>query len=66
LLGKRGIKTKASQEEEDLAVEFWNEVAKNIPEWQMILANKASSGELRKQYVHAHGIILQALGCYGS
>ncbi|MGI0016141.1 MAG: DNA sulfur modification protein DndB, partial [Nitrososphaera sp.] len=65
LLGKRGLRAKVTQDEEDLAAEFWNEVAKQIPEWQMLMENKVSSGELRKQFVHAHGIILQGLGVTG-
>jgi DNA sulfur modification protein DndB len=65
LLGKRGLKIKTTREEEELAAEFWNEVAKNIPEWQLLLANKVSAGELRKNFVHSHGLVLHALGSMG-
>lgn len=65
LLGKRGMRIKTTREEEELAAEFWNEVAKHIPEWQLLLENKVSSGELRKNFVHSHGLVLHALGIMG-
>src|SRR3989338_5824877 len=66
LLGKRGKKDSVAQSEEDLAIEFWTEVSKNMTEWQMLMQEKTTSGELRKEYVHSHGLILQSLGIAGS
>lgn len=54
-----------TQEEEKLAYEFWTEVANNIKEWQLLLNGKISSGELRKSYIHSHGLALLALGIAG-
>lgn len=52
-------------QEESVAIEFWTEVAKHIPEWQMAQAKKVSSAELRRDFIHAHGIALHTLGILG-
>jgi len=65
LLGKKSQKDKVTQQEEDLVAQYWTEVTKYIPEWQILMENKATSSELRKGFVHAHGIALQALGIAG-
>jgi len=54
-----------SLEEENLATVFWTEVGKHIPEWQMAQARKVSSAELRRDFIHSHGIALHALGIMG-
>jgi DNA sulfur modification protein DndB len=50
----------------DLAISFWEEVAKYLPEWQMVLDGKVSSGEIRQDFIHSHGIALHALGHIGN
>ena len=55
-----------SQKEIELAIEFWNEVAKSIPEWNMALEKQISCAVMREEYVHAHGVVLQALGIVGA
>jgi DNA sulfur modification protein DndB len=52
-------------EEEQLTIEYWNEVTCHIREWQLLLQDKVSSNELRKGYINAHGIALLALGLAG-
>ena len=65
LLGKtRG--ERVSKAEEHLAVQFWNEVAARMPDWQRVAARQVSAAELRQDYVHAHGIALHALAIAGS
>lgn len=54
------------QEEEVLAIEFWGDVSKQITEWQLARERKVSSAELRRDFVHAHGLALHALGIAGS
>lgn len=56
---------KISDEQQKLAAEFWDEVAKNIPEWNLLIEKKVTAGELRKEYVHAHTNVLNALGMAG-
>jgi len=47
------------------ATAFWSRLAEVIPEWRLLLAGKVSAAELRTDYVHAHGVALQALGRAG-
>lgn len=49
-----------------LAVEYWTEVSQHIPDWKRAKRREVASSELREQYVHAHGVALQALGIVGS
>ncbi len=56
------FKEKKSQ----VAIEFWSEVAKNIPDWQKAKNRKINCVELRQNFVHAHGVTLHALGIMGS
>ncbi len=56
---------KLTNEEENYIKEFWNEVSKNIPEWQLLLGNKITPVELRKEFVHSNTNSLNALGIVG-
>jgi len=56
---------KISEEQQKFAAEFWEHVGKNIPEWQLLVEKKVTAGELRKQFVHAHTNVLNALGMAG-
>lgn len=53
-------------DEEALAFDFWNTVSKFIPDWQNAVSRKVSPSELRSDFVHAHGIAMQALAIAGS
>jgi len=64
LLGKTKGK-KVTDREKSLAISYWNEVARHIPEWQLAAQKKVAPSELRRDYVHAHGIALRALGRAG-
>jgi len=65
LLGKPK-KCKVSDKESQLAAEFWEAVGQAIPDWQLAAQKKVSCAELRRDYVHAHGIALQALAIAGA
>jgi len=56
---------KLSKEEENIAKKFWDEVSKNIPEWQLLLEKKITPIELRKEFVHSTTNSLNALGIVG-
>ena len=51
--------------DKDQASEFWRHVTKNISEWKDVKTHKIPSAQLRQEYVHGHGVILQALGYVG-
>jgi DNA sulfur modification protein DndB len=65
LLGK-SKKCTVSPQEEQLAGQFWEAVGKSMPDWQLAAQKKVSCAELRRDYIHAHGIALQALGIAGA
>jgi len=65
LLGKNTKVKKITKEEEKLAREYWNAVAENIPDWQLLVRGEVASSSLRNDFVHAHGVALHALGIAG-
>src|SRR5262249_14892149 len=69
--GTRALLNKSKQgrvspQEEALAVDFWTEIGKNVREWTMAKDRKVSAAELRRDFIHAHGIALHALGIVGA
>jgi DNA sulfur modification protein DndB len=65
LLGKP-TKCTVSPQEEAIANQFWEAVGKAIPDWQLAAQKKVGCAELRRDYIHAHGIALQAIGIAGA
>lgn len=65
LLGKTTKVGLITEDEESLAMEYWDEVTTHIPEWQLLMKGKVTSDELRKTHINAHGIALIALGFAG-
>lgn len=55
-----------SHEEEDIAVRFWTRVAAHVPDWQAAAEGRVSPCDLRRDYIHAHGVALQALAIAGN
>ena len=50
----------------ELAVSYWESVASRLPEWQRVRLGELSAGEVRMDYIHTHGVVLQALGRVGN
>jgi DNA sulfur modification protein DndB len=63
-LGMREFKT--PDEAANEAIKFWDELAKHIPEWQLVRRSKMTAGEIRRDFVHSHGVLLQAFGRIGA
>ena len=49
-----------------IAIEFWETLASHIPEWEDVRKRKVNSSEIRSEYIHTHGITLQAIGRMGN
>ncbi|MCO6185208.1 DNA sulfur modification protein DndB [Rhizobium sp. L1K21] len=49
----------------DLAVEYWSALFDVMLDWQRLDAGTLKSCDLRQGTVHAHGVLLQALGLLG-
>lgn len=61
LLGDRDL----DDEARSIAARYWKRLGEVIPEWRLVVANRVSPAELRADFVHAHGVALQALGRAG-
>ena len=53
-------------EEAELALTFWEEVAKHMKEWARVRRGDVTAGEVRIDYIHTHGVVLQALARVGN
>jgi DNA sulfur modification protein DndB len=47
-------------------VEFWEHVARQLPEWKRVQSQKMTSAEVRQAFIHSHGIALHALARVGN
>lgn len=49
----------------EMARSFWVELSEIIPEWEKVVTQEVSAAYLRQNYVHAHTVMLIALGKAG-
>ncbi len=63
---RKGSKVLVSEEDKALAADFWTEVTQNMPDWVKAKNKEVVTYELREQYIHAHGVMLQAMGNIGA
>ncbi|MGH9941524.1 MAG: DNA sulfur modification protein DndB [Pyrinomonadaceae bacterium] len=40
----------------ELAASFWEEVAKQFPEWQLVREREMPASDVRRDFIHSHGI----------
>lgn len=66
LLKKRGKSPGVTRAEEKLAAEYWEALGNIIPEWRLAKERRVSAAELRRDFIHTHGVVLQALGMVGA
>jgi DNA sulfur modification protein DndB len=48
------------------AVAFWEGVSEGFPEWRLVAEKKITGGDVRRDLIHTHGIVLHALGKVGN
>ncbi|MEH3123022.1 MAG: DNA sulfur modification protein DndB [Sphingomonas phyllosphaerae] len=56
----------ASPDDPSSAVEFWESVIANMPDWLAAGRREVAPAELRRDTVHAHGIALEAIAVAGA
>lgn len=61
----KAAKSKLSEPEASLAITYWTEVGKHIPDWDLARRRRVAAAELRRDFIHAHGLALHALGLLG-
>ena len=65
LLGKKKD-DEADDNDREVACAYWKRIGEVIPEMRLIIKRKVSAAELRTNYVHSHGVVLQAFGEVGN
>jgi DNA sulfur modification protein DndB len=55
-----------SGKDHETAVTFWNEVIRQMPDWQRVEKRDVAASELRRDYIHAHGVAVQAIATAGA
>jgi DNA sulfur modification protein DndB len=65
LIGKAKSGT-VTEEDTRLAIDFWTAVVDNMRDWQRAASGEVSAAELRRDYIHSHGIALLAIGGAGA
>ena len=66
LLKQKGKSAKITEAHKKLAIEYWSTLGNIIPEWRLAKAKQISTAELRRDYIHAHGVALHTLGIVGA
>jgi DNA sulfur modification protein DndB len=51
---------------EKISIDYWNEACKNMKDWQLAARKEVSCFELRRDYIHAHGLAVNSLGRLGA
>lgn len=52
--------------ESQLAADFWKFVCDQMEDWRLASERQLQPAELRSEYIHAHGLALQAIGTIGA
>lgn len=63
------VRHRAGDEVECLAstaIRFWETIATQFPEWGHVRAGTMTAGEVRRDFIHSHSVVLQAIGNAGS
>jgi len=61
-----GVEVTSFERRVDVAGKFWELVAEQFPEWHQVHKREVSAGEIRRDFIHSHGIVLHALGKIGN
>ncbi len=48
------------------AIEYWEAVSEQFPEWSKVRQRTVTSGEIRQDFIHSHSIALQSFGRVGN
>jgi len=60
------LEFESREQASSLGQEFWEAVASHLSEWRLVRDGKMSAGEVRRDFLHSHGVVLQALGIVGN
>ncbi|MCP2262029.1 DNA sulfur modification protein DndB [Streptoalloteichus tenebrarius] len=54
------------EQSRELAEAYWSSIDSVIPEWGLVRRRELSASDVRRDYLHSHGIALHALGRVGN
>ena len=60
-----GMQETRPEETAQLALDFWETVAAHLDEWGRVRCGDLTAGEVRSDFIHTHGVVLQALARAG-
>jgi len=66
LLRKSQNSKEITEKEKKFTIDFWQNVCDNMPDWKLAARKDVATHELRKEYVHAHGLFMSAIGKLGA
>jgi DNA sulfur modification protein DndB len=61
-----GVEAASLERRVDVASTYWRLAAEQFPEWRQVHDREVSAGEIRRDFIHSHGIVLHALGKIGN
>ena len=64
LLGHAGA-SPSTESQRTYAITYWNAVIAEMPDWQAVATRRVAPADVRRDYLHSHGVALQALGMVG-
>lgn len=62
----QGLDLPDAESKSKVAAEYWTTVAQHIADWNLAKQRKASTAELRRDFIHAHTLALAALAYVGN
>ncbi|SDU48141.1 DNA sulfur modification protein DndB [Jiangella alkaliphila] len=60
-----GLNDQSLERQVDLAAAYWQLVAEQFPEWEQVYNRETTAGDIRSDFIHTYGLVLQALGRVG-
>ena len=63
---RKGRKDDITPDERAFAEAFWSTVCDAMPDWRLARERKVATGDLRRDFVHSHGVALSAIGAAGA
>jgi DNA sulfur modification protein DndB len=61
-----GAREHSLERQVDTAAGYWDVVSQQFAEWGQVYDGVLSAGEVRRDFIHTHGIVLHALGRVGN
>lgn len=62
----KGKKESEVDRQVQVAANYWSAVSSFIPDWQLVLHKQVAAGEIRRDFVHCHSVVLESLGEVGA